>query len=239
MKMKTSTAARFAFHGQVSSPLASVQDRSQNSCPCIVFLPRSGVYGSGNRAPESGAGIRFEEEHGRNTKSPTGHRTDAFTLIELLVVIAIIAILAALLLPALSSAKDKATRTICINNQKQMGVVAQMYAGDYADRLPPANTDGGGGPPNQPGWLYACVGGRIPDPGPGGSYQSNAPAAYNTGLWFSYMSNPKSYLCPVDTKSPTYQKPGQRNNRLSSYLMDAAVSGFPGLASVPSMTYQS
>ena len=150
----------------------------------------------------------------------------------MLVVIAVITVLASLMLPGLDGSRRRATRTVCVNNLKQMGGALGLYAGDNHGRLPFANWDGGVfGCPR--GWLYYTTnngnGSGIPDPGPGGNYEKVQNLAYQTGLWFDYTPNPRSYLCPTDTKSKTYAVPasrGGRNNRMSSYVMNGSACGF-------------
>ena len=169
----------------------------------------------------------------------------AFTLLELLVVIATVAILAALMMPAPARTDDNGARMVCMNNLRQMGLAEGMYAGDNRDGFPYPNWDGGGSSTAPRGWLYSMdphkglpagfPAGQCPNP-----YSTVAPypllttpvngaAAWQSGAWFQYVRNFKSYLCPVDIESKDYLPPsssGGRANKLSTYVMNGAADGF-------------
>ena len=166
-----------------------------------------------------------QAEPGASRGPGVASRWRAFTLIELLVVIAIIAILAAMLLPSLSKAKEKAWMVGCLNNLKQLETCWHLYAVDNNDLLPPNNSI-----MSIQGGVIAASVSWCPDH----ARTDTTTTDLETGVLFPYNRSFGIYHCPAD-RSTVENLDGTKLTQLRnrSYNMSQSVNGDPDFWQIP------
>ncbi|MGB8368101.1 MAG: prepilin-type N-terminal cleavage/methylation domain-containing protein [Limisphaerales bacterium] len=184
---------------------------------------------------DKSSGLGFGGCNGNSSWQPK-IRGNAFTLIELLVVIAIIAILAALLLPALSKAKQRAQAVSCMNNLKQLTLACLMYSNEDNDQLVPNLEEGEQVPtstgPSSSGWAQIQAGGIWQQwcPGDVNVYNAYATNLVQAGLIYPYVNTVTVYHCPVDlpANEPLVLHLGTDYPHVRSYSMNCWLNPYPG-----------
>jgi prepilin-type N-terminal cleavage/methylation domain-containing protein/prepilin-type processing-associated H-X9-DG protein len=174
----------------------------------MYTIKRAPVF-AGESSSVAAKALRYERRPARG-----------FTLIELLVVIAIIAILAALLLPALTRAKIKAQGTACMCNTKQLMLGWLLYAGDSNDKLMLASAVG-----TTPGWVSGMMNWTDNSPN-SDNYNVDNLLMPEKALIASFVKSAGVFKCPSDN----FEGPSLTKSRVRSYSMNAGV-GFGGLTS--------